>query len=82
MVICFYCWKLIKLIKINDAEPMKKEYYDKYDYVGAADLLKDHWNHSCAVTRTKDGYARLIQKQKLQEETHFIFQKSLEGSEK
>jgi hypothetical protein len=48
MAICFYCWKLVK---IND----------KRGCIKAAGLLKDHWDHSCKIPRTKDRSACIIQ---------------------
>uniref|UniRef100_U9T5D1 Uncharacterized protein n=1 Tax=Rhizophagus irregularis (strain DAOM 181602 / DAOM 197198 / MUCL 43194) TaxID=747089 RepID=U9T5D1_RHIID len=44
-------WPSRSIVYITDSAYLwgfEEEYYDKYDYVGAADLLKDHWNHSCA----------------------------------
>jgi hypothetical protein len=48
MAICFKCWKLVKITKV---EP-RKEYYSgwgRWAYeVVSEDLMKDHWNNSCS----------------------------------
>ena len=52
MAICFKCWKLVKITKV---EP-KKEYYSSWGRwvyeVESKDLMKNHWNYSCFKAET------------------------------
>jgi hypothetical protein len=60
MVICFCCWKLVK---ITDLKP-KKIYFNgwrRYGYaIKSEDLMQYHWNNEFSKAKNQDGSARLI----------------------
>ena len=62
MAICFGCWKLIK---IDDVQPKKSFHFTRNRYVEIIepdDLMQKHWDHKCDKPKSRDGYARIIQR--------------------
>jgi len=62
MAICFGCWKLIK---IDDVQPKKLFHFTRKRYIEIIkpdDLMQKHWDHECDKPKSRDGYARIIQR--------------------